>query len=201
MVVEELRLQLKARLVAAAFPGARVLVTLRHPVAQVASMARLLAGGGLAELSRALDRFPDAVASQPRLRPWAEPVRAAGAAARLALYWLIAYQTLLEDLEACGLPHRVVHHEALARDPETGAAELLAWCGLPASAEAMRYVRWSSATEAATPAAIDTSRHSKSVAERAQGAAAPELRAHVLESLDRAAKTVPLHPTLAAQLG
>jgi hypothetical protein len=205
VVVKELRLQLKANLVAAAFPAARAIVTLRDPVTQVASMVRLLGTGGLAELGRALHRFPDAVARQPRLRPWAELVRAAeraeGPAPRLALYWLVAYQTLLEDLEACGLPHRVVRHEVLSRDPEAGGAELLAWCGLPPSAEVMRYVRWSSATEAAEPAAVDTSRHSKSVAERAQGAAPPELRAQVLEQLECAAKAAPLHPALAAQLG
>jgi hypothetical protein len=204
VVVKELRLQLKARLVAAAFPEARALVTLRHPVTQVASMARLLAGGGLGELARALRRFPAAVASQPRLRAWAELVhaaeRAAAPAPQLALYWLVAYQTLLEDLEACGLPHRVVSHEALARDPETGADELLAWCDLPASAEVLRYVRWSSASEAAQPAAVDTSRDSRSVAERAHAAVAPELRAQVTLTLERAAKTAPLHPALAARL-
>jgi len=204
VVVKELRLQLKARWLAGAFPAARVLVTLRHPVAQVASISRLMAGGGLAELARALRRFPDAVASQPRLRQWVDPVRAAeraeDPAERLAVYWLVAYQTLLEDLEACGLAHRVVRHEELASAPEAGAAELLAWCGLAPCPEVERYVRWSSATEAARPAALDTARHSRSVAARAQGAAAPELRARVLECLERAAKTAPLHPALAAHL-
>ena len=44
-------------------------------------------------------------------------------------------------------------------------------------------------------------RGSRSVAERAHAAVAPELRAQVLETLERAAKTAPLHPALAAGLG
>ncbi len=203
-VTKDVRLGLQVPLLARAFPQARFLVMVRHPVAQVASMYRSIEVGDLPELAALLPRFPDAVARQPRLRALRELVARVeerrDLATSLAFYWLVNYQTVLEDLSACGATHRVVRHEELSGEPEAVASGLLDWCGLGSDPAVLSYVSRSSRSEVVRPSPLDTARDSRSVALRALLRAPVVVRDSVVALLDEAVKTGLLHQELESYL-
>jgi hypothetical protein len=204
-VLKELRLGFKVGLVAAALPDARVVAILRGPVAQVASIERLLDRDRLGELRERLPRILSVVASHPRFARYAPLASRADAAAdrasALALWWLVCNQTLLEDLRASGLAHAVVRHEELCAAPEPAVAALLRFCALAPDPGVSRFVRWSSSADGTTGSPVDTQRRSAVHAQRALEQAPPELRHRVEATLARACEQGVLDPELADLAG
>jgi hypothetical protein len=204
-VLKELRLNFKLGLVAAALPDARVVAILRGPIAQVASIERLLDRGRLGELRERLPRILSVISSHPRFARYAPLAAHADAAAdrasALALWWLVSNQTLLEDLRASGLVHAVVRHEELCAAPEPAVAALLRFCTLPPDPGVTRFVHWSSSADGATGSPVDTQRRSAVHAQRALEQAPPELRHRVETTLARARELGVLDPELADLAG
>lgn len=200
-VIKELRLNLASRLLVEAFAGAPVVAIVRHPVAQVASMARWIERGRLGELVRSLPDFRAALDAPGPLRDYAPLVEPPGGlAAVLTAYWVASYGTLLRDLRESGCEHLVLRHEALCAAPEARTREVLRLCGLPDAPAVARYVEASSRGGARKSDPLDTSRHSADAPARGLAAAPPDLRERVLAVLDTAAKENLLEPELARYL-
>jgi hypothetical protein len=163
-ITKELRLNFKAPLLHAAFPGSRFVVIIRHPGAQIASILRWMQRGHLKELGRALETFDARIAEQDRFATLAEACGglAAGQTVeqRLARWWALNYTVLLEDLDRCGASYRVTRHDRLAEDPPAESARLLDFAGLDPSAAVDRYVAWSSHTAPRRFAPTETVRRS-----------------------------------------
>jgi hypothetical protein len=179
-VVKELRVNFKVALLAAAFSGARCVVVLRHPGAQIASVLRHFERGRLGELRRSLTALPDCLASCPRLAPYLPegdpPDPRRDPAAALALWWVANYDVLIGDLAAHGLDHRVVLHEDLSADPAGVVPGLLDFCGLPPAPEVEDYLRASTTRGPASDSSVDTHRVSAAYAEGAVRDVDPALR-------------------------
>jgi len=180
VVVKELRLCLQAALVRGAFPDARCLVVVRDPGAQIASVRRLFARGHLGELRRALPRLAASLVAAERLRryrPLAEHLCGDVASPEALLaWWLVSYDVLLADCRRLGIPHHVMYHEALARDPDREAGAALAFLGLDLSPEALRYLRASSSRDVDPDAPLSTFRDAATHSERTRGAVSPAVR-------------------------
>jgi len=197
LAVKELRLNFKVGLLAAAFPEARVIAIVRGPVAQIASIERLIDRGRLRELAAALPRVIETVAAHPRFARYAgltALVDPRDLTSTLAIWWLVSNQTLLTDLRGSELDHLVVRHEDLCEEPERGAEALLRFAGLTPNRSVTRFVRWSSSGGATTTSPVDTRRHSKMHARHAREAAPPELRLRVERILLAAAETDAVDP-------
>jgi hypothetical protein len=197
LAVKELRLNFKVGLVAAAFPEARVIAVVRGPVAQIASIERLIARGRLRELAAALPRILETVTMHPRFARYARLtalVDPQDRSSALAIWWLVSNQTLLADLRGCKLAHLVIRHEDLCEEPLRGAETLLRFAGLPPDRAVTRFVRWSSSGDAITTSPVDTRRHSKLHTHRALEAAPADLRRRVERVLLSAAELDAVDP-------
>lgn len=199
-VIKELRLNFAVALLREAFPEARFVVVLRHPVAQVASMHRWIGRGHLGELAAHLPAFLRSPAIPQPLR--AHALLAAGReeelTAALSAYWIASHGALLGDLRERGCPHLVLRHEDLCSQPDARVAELLRFCGLDAVPEVAGYLAASTQGEARDPSPLDTRRASRTLSGRSLADASPALHRHVMRSLDAAAKEGLLDPGLEA---
>ena len=188
-VVKELRLNLAVRLVLAAFEDARVVVVVRNPVAQVASMLRWIERGRLRELTGSLPALRRALEEPGPLCAYGRlPKNPDDPVELLAVYWVASYGALLDALRRSGGRHQVLRHEDLCSDPEGGTAELLRFCGLPEAPQVERYLAFSSrAREEGPPRPLDTTRDSRRYAARALAAVPPDVRERVTRVLEDAA--------------
>jgi hypothetical protein len=195
-IVKELRLNFKARALAVDFPLARVVIAIRNPGAQITSVISLIQKGRLGELRRGLPFFLEAVRHQRKLQKYQSllanlrgPDDLEG---QLILWWIVNYDVLLHDVRLSRLPYRVIRHEEIATNPHVVASELLAWCDLSYNGPVQRYVDFSSTTQAADPAAIDTSRNSNVYVRDALARVNPDL----VDRIDACMRLVALEPEL-----
>lgn len=178
-VVKELRLNFHVPLLRRAFPGARFLVALRNPLAQLDSMHRQFAKGRLVQLREVLWAFPEALAGQQRFAKYAEALAAIDASSmlhRAAAYWFVNYGTLIEELEATGAAYRIVRNEALSERPEEESQAVYSFLGLPYPDEVAAYVRRSSQGGGEVASVMDTTRDSRAYYRRVTREAAPAVR-------------------------
>jgi len=140
-VIKELRLSGTVPIVRAAFPSARFLVIIRHPVDTVLSMLRWIRKGRLLELR------DDLVGLAARLRSerlgddynaLIERAEASGVAAKLALYWRVCYESLIRDVP--GSLSTFVTLEELSDQPGARLREVFAKVGLPYEVSVQRYL-------------------------------------------------------------
>jgi hypothetical protein len=177
-IIKELRLAGKIRLLRDAFPDARFVVLLRHPCANVHAIAAWFARGRLKELRRDLNSFVATLSAQrlgERYQKQLEACRLGDETHRLALYWRVHNEALVEELaqHAAAL---VLTYEELASSPQSTAARILEFCGLPPSDSVLRYVTASSTTSAADTGRITTLRDSATHYRAWQEKVAPALR-------------------------
>lgn len=185
-VIKELRVNLKVPFFAGAFPNATYLVSLREPGAQIQSILERVKKGSLRELLRALDIFPAHTLGHDRFSDYHRALRnwcCLDLTQRLALWWRVQYETLLADLEACGLKFMVIQNETLSEDTGSLIEEMFDFCGLTVDSEVKKYVDVSTSTKTLSEhGTLDTMRDSKTYFRNRIGQVAPEIRAAIKEA-------------------
>ena len=203
-ITKELRLNFKVGLLRGCFPEARFIVAVRHPGAQLASILGWMERGRLGELTRALAPFEARVHEQKRLAPFAkalEDLPSAGTReGRLAAWWAINYSVLLGDLEACGVEHRVVHHEKLSGATANEVSGLLAFAGLAPDAAVDRYIAWSGGSAPRSDSPTETVRRSAQHSQDAIRDVGEPVRSAVAAVLARLRDAGLLHAGLGASV-
>lgn len=164
VVLKELRLNFKAGLIADLWPDARVMVAVRNPLSQIASILRLLDEGALHELRSALYAFLEAARSCVRFDAYRGALNQADdddLLHRAVAYWFVNYDVLLQDLEQKDVPHRLVRHEDISREPYEEAAALLRFAGLEPQSATDQYLTWSTQASNEAASVMDTRRDSQ----------------------------------------
>lgn len=160
LACKELRLNFKAGLIEDCWPEARVLVIVRNPLSQIASILRLLKEGALHELRSALYAILEHARSSARLERYRSALSRLDGddlRHRALAYWFSSYGTLLDDLEDSGLTHRIVRHEDLSERPSETARELIEFAGLPGHRQVDEYVAFSTGVTSGERVAEDRS--------------------------------------------
>ncbi len=185
LVVKELRLNLAVPLLHAAWPSARVVVALRNPVPQVASIVRQFDRGGLREVQAALTGLQAWAAADPASRDRLGAVPAPDdVVARATWYWAWQYDALLRDLADASIASHVVAHEDLSRDATAGARAVFRFSGLSFCAGVEAHVIRSSTTARASDSPVDTQRVSADYVEQARAHVSDEVEATVMRTLE-----------------
>lgn len=183
LVVKELRLNLAAPLVRAAWPDARFVVALRDPLPQVASIVKQFERGGLREVQAALTALSAWAALDPSATArLGEVPDATDVPGRAAWYWAWQYDTLLRDLESA--PHHVVAHEDISGAAEDGAGAIFSFAQLPFSDAVRTHVVASSTRERASDSPVDTQRVSAEYVEAARASVPQHVADAVRRTLD-----------------
>lgn len=181
-VTKELRLAFKSAIVTSAFPDARVIVPLRHPVLQVASILKLLKRGHLGELRRDMTSFRTMLRNSDDMTPyWALASRHAHRAEPcspqlLACWWVASHATILSDLRKSGVPYCLTWNEEMSRAPLAECLRIMSFAGLPMSDGARHYIEASSRVEDDTRSPVGTRRDSSTQVERSVAAAPDDVR-------------------------
>jgi hypothetical protein len=200
VAVKELRLNFKAAVLREVFPASRCLVTIRHPGAQLLSILERFATGSLRELFASLEGFFTAAAHQARFASFHEELRllpaSSSMADRLILWWLINYNTLLEDLDARGLPWKLVPHEGLCADPRGVVQEVFAFADLRVDDGVRRYLEFSTTGAQRSASPLDTVRRSREYSKSRIDQASPEIMESVQRTLRSCVAGDTLHPSL-----
>ncbi len=150
IVTKELRLNLKLGLLQSVFPQAKYIIIVRHPGAQIASILKLFERGSLGELRRSLlSLYPYLHAYAPSRfekysRHYKQLDKTDGMHEILLLWWLINYETLIEDCKLYGVNYRVVYHEDLSESPMEEYRKLFSYLGLNFSNAVKAYITLSS---------------------------------------------------------
>ncbi len=161
---KELRLNFKINLLARCYSDATYIVTIRNPYAQIQSIIELFGRGSLGELKKYLRTFGLQNYNNPRFerfRPILAQYHQFELSVKLLLWWIINYETLIEDLRANSLDHMIVYHEELSDDPAKRVSYLMDRCSLKLSDEVSRYILESS-QKSGSKNPVDTHRMSSS---------------------------------------
>lgn len=167
-IVKELRLNFKVGALAEAFPDARYMVAIRHPGAQIGSIKRLFEQGSLHQLGESLLSFVETIGQTRRFEAYEDWIGALDwrddLDSRLIIWWVLNYQTVIDDLERWQKPYKLIFHEDISEKPAQVAAEMLAFCGLEESEQLSLYLTRSSTREAGmekgSVATVNTNRQS-----------------------------------------
>lgn len=115
-VIKELRLNLKVGVLNQCFPNASYIVAIRHPQLQVESILEWFSKGRLVELRRNLSYFRYQITLNPRykeIEKWLSNSSQNEIEKMLFAYWVINYDTLMEDLQRLATNFVVVKNESL----------------------------------------------------------------------------------------
>lgn len=184
-VTKELRLNFKSTILTSAFPSARVIVPLRHPVLQVASILGLMGRGRLSELRRDMAGFRTMLRNSVDMQAhWDFASRQANdsgscSAELLTCWWITSHATLISDLRESGTPYELAWNEELSRSPLTQQQRLFEFAGVPSSRAARRYAEASSRGDAESRSAVSTRRDSSTHVARSLAAVPNETRATI----------------------
>ncbi|NIM12122.1 MAG: hypothetical protein GTO45_08425 [Candidatus Aminicenantes bacterium] len=163
-VTKELRLNFKIGLISGAFPGAGILVCIRHPGAQAASIMKLFSRGSLGELHRSLLTFMDDIKNCPRFEKYRDLINHSDwendPEIKLVLWWLINYDVMLEDLYRFQCTFRLVSHEEISEDPDKVVNRVFDFIGLDFVGEVRSYLDLSSKSNGDIQSNVDTRRDS-----------------------------------------
>jgi hypothetical protein len=168
VIIKELRLNFQLAALADAFTGARAVVMMRNPYAQVDSMLRWMKRGSLEELRGVLACFFETIADHARFafaRDAIENLRGHGVdelLARCVAYWFINYTVLLEDLERMGIDWLAVRHEDVCEAPMDQTREIMRFSGLPFDPQTREYLASTTRATNEVESPRDTRRHSRS---------------------------------------
>jgi hypothetical protein len=192
LAAKELRLNFKLGLIARAFPGAKIIVILRDPGAQIASIARLMNLGHLKELSQAVRLLPEYVRSQERFEKfrglvehvdWGKDLEY-----ELAVWWAINYDTLLGDCARLAVDYQVIHHEVLCEQPEFEARRIFDFLELEYGSCVRAFVHTSTTTGHSRVGPLDTERDTL----RYYRQQLENVESRLLEKARRVLRSVPL---------
>jgi len=178
-------LNFKTGLISGVFPGAGFLVCIRHPGAQIASVMRLFSGGSLGELNKSLLTFINDIENHPRFEAYGDLIRRFDwqndPGVKLALWWLLNYNVLLEDLERFQCAFRLVYHEEISENPYRVVREIFDFCGLDFVEEVQAYLDLSSKSSDNIRSNVDTRRDSANYYKQMIGAVDPRLNDKIRE--------------------
>jgi Sulfotransferase family len=135
----------RARLFAEAWPGSRIVVILRHPCGQVASIIRGVALGRFEDPGPPdeLSRTYDAKLFGLRI----ERLESLSTAGRLAWHWAFANQKMLADLDGrSGV--KIIRYEDLVNDPIHIARDVFAFAGLTWVSQTEAFIKRSTTASA-----------------------------------------------------
>ena len=161
--IKELRLAGKIPVLLSAFPHARFLVIIRHPVATVNSILTWFGRGRLTELRRELEVYLEKIEVQSVSKPYKRLLdlcRNGTLAHKTALYWRISYETLFKRLVRHPNAHFLVY-EQLASQPKSTVEEVFAKFNIPWSTSVTDYLSYSSRSNPVKPTALNTVRESR----------------------------------------
>ncbi|MEF8795089.1 MAG: sulfotransferase [Salinivenus sp.] len=187
VVFKELRLNFKVGMIRSLWPDAQVLVVIRNPLSQIASILRLINNGKLHDLRSALCVFIQHVREGRRFEKYRRGLSALNEDRldqQATAYWFLMYGTLLEDLDRNGVSYRIVRHERLSQAPDQERRKILDFVGLREEPQTREYVLRSSRGSNQRSSAMDTTRDSRSYYLKALHRVNEELRASFFESAD-----------------
>jgi len=187
VALKELRLNFKVGMIRSLWPDAQVLVVIRNPLSQIASILRLIKNGKLHDLRSALCVFIQHAREGRRFEKYRRGLSALNEDRldhQATAYWFLTYGTLLEDLDRNEVSYRIVRHERLSQAPDQERRKILEFVGLSDEPQTKEYVSWSSRASNQRSSAMDTTRDSRSYYLKALHRVDEELRASFFESAD-----------------
>jgi hypothetical protein len=182
-VIKELRLAGKVPVLRQAYPDARFVVLIRHPLANVHAIAAWFERGRLRELRRDLDSFVAKMSAQAVGSRYAEQLRLCRngtEAHRIALYWRVHNEALVDQLSGSNQA-LILTYEELAVSPASTVARMVDFCGLPGSASVQKYVEESSNSSVVAASPITTLRNSATHFRAWEAKISPAVREATLE--------------------
>lgn len=195
-VVKELRLNFQIGMIAEAFPGSVFVVVVRDPIAQCASIVSHMERGSLSELRFATIALQTVASNVPQLRHLTEHWTSGGDSMQLvsiaALYWLLAYATLIESLESARRPFLLVPYETLCDETTMVVQEMFDWLSLPMDSRVLAYVEESSTRDQVSPSMVDTQRRSREYWRIARASVTRDVEAQIRSSLDGCWNAMPV---------
>jgi hypothetical protein len=137
IVVKSVSFQIRARQLAQALPGTRIVFIVRDPYGQVASMLR---GAALGKFERPVNLETMACTEQARRYGLtAARLETMSAVERYSWHWAIYNEMTIDDI--AGLENvRVVRYDALCDDPVAEARQLFAFAGLSWNAQTAEFL-------------------------------------------------------------
>lgn len=163
-VIKELRLNFQLGLISEVFPFAKYLLIVRHPGAQISSIIRLMKERRLGELKRSLFSLPEYIKDHQRFKKYAPLIDRVNWGKNLddmlIAWWIINYDTLIEDCKKLNLDHMIVYHEELSEEPNVEIEKLFQYIGIEYSKEVKQFVQMSSTTKKNVRSPLDTMRES-----------------------------------------
>ena len=184
-VTKELRLNFKIGLFRKVFPEAKFVVVVRHPGAQVSSILKMFEAGHLGELKRSLPGFFACLGNSRRFDQYADVCRHLAnkeiSAEVLLWWWLVNYQTSIEDCKRHNADYMVVFHEDLSASPDDEYQRICSFLGIDYTEDVRDYVQRSSAPpgrarDSASGSPLDTVRDSSSYSRDAIASISDDIR-------------------------
>jgi len=173
-VTKELRLNFKVSLLQKVFPSARYIIVVRHPGAQVESIMKLFRKGNLGELRNALLFLYDSLRISRRFNKYSAGYKILNTAHEmremLLLWWLINYETVIEDCKRYNLDYKIVYHDDLSEAPVDSYEKIFSFLGVNMTQDVSDYINYSTgggvrkrSADLCSPVNTvrDSSRHSK----------------------------------------
>lgn len=162
-VYKELRLNFKINLLRGIYENAKCIIMIRNPLAQIDSVLRLFKNGYLKELEKSLSSFCEIIEQNVKFFEYTEVLRLRDRSLihKLALWWVINYNTLIKDVKANQMDYRICYYEDLAADTFVVATEIFNWCGLNIEAQVEKFINRSTTKQSKMIVALDTIRNSK----------------------------------------
>jgi hypothetical protein len=164
IIIKELRLNFKTSLIKPLFPDSRIVVAIRNPVLQIDSILKNFRKNGLGELKRSLLFFENELINTPRFKSYSSHIKGFSGrdiVEQLAIYWLIIYNTLVEDLDKLMLAYIIANNDAISVDPEVEIKKILEFCEIDIDNQILEYLTKSTTVVTNINNSIDTNRRSK----------------------------------------
>jgi hypothetical protein len=143
-VIKELRMNFKIGLLQRVFPEAKYIIVVRHPGAQLMSIMRLFDMGRLGELRRSLLSLYAYLSCSNRFEKYATYLKCldgqSGMREMLLLWWLVSYETAIEDCKLYGVDYLIVYNDCISKAPEAEFRKVYSFLKLDYSEEVSAFV-------------------------------------------------------------
>lgn len=164
-ITKELRLNFKLELINEAFPGAKYIVITRNPQAQLSSVLNLFEKGNLGELQGSLFSFKEYVMLTSRFAKYhhvLSDLHESDLIGMLVLWWIINYETVIQDCKDLNIEYLIVQHENLSQSPIDVVKHIFKLLDLDMPRNVEDYIAISTTHSRVIKSAVDTIRESKS---------------------------------------
>ena len=186
LVIKELRLGGKVKLIKDTYPDARFILIVRHPVAVVHSMLTWIKKGHLGELRSGINIYFECIENQTVYQPYLDKInycRNKDMTYKLALFWLINTEIALSQLKDYKNA-RIVIYENLAKNPLRVVQELYDFLELDVESQVENYLEKSTTQASPKTGIIETVRQSKTYYAKWQNQVSKPTQQAVLEIVE-----------------